>query len=275
MQHDKYSQALGRGLDAILGSVAGGENLQMVPLVDIHPSIYQPRQIFSEKDLTDLSLSIKEKGVLQPLLLRQISHRQYEIVAGERRWRASQIAGLHEVPAIVKKLSDVEVLEIALIENVQRKDLSAIEEARAYERLMNEFGYTQEQLSKIIGKSRSHIANTLRLLSLPESVHQLLDSGQITAGHARALLSAPDAETMAHRIVSENMNVRQAEECAKNPKGFAKKTEDVFMIECKLQEAFKRGVYIQPKGDAGEIKFTYRDAQDLDRLIHQLIGEWR
>jgi ParB family chromosome partitioning protein len=224
MAEDARHRGLGRGLSALLGEepvsaqADAGSRTRTLPVAFLKPNRFQPRRTFREDDLKELAQSIADKGVLQPILVRPTGKPdEYEIVAGERRWRASQLAKLHEVPVSVRAFSDAEALEIAIIENVQRADLNAIEEAGAYQQLMGQFGYTQDQLSDVIGKSRSHVANTLRLLKLPDGVKALIVDGKLTAGHARTLVGAPDAEKRAREMVAGAMNVRQAEQQKAKP----------------------------------------------------------
>lgn len=222
---------LGRGLSALFGDSDAGyqppaatmkpvpeRGQKSLPLVWLQPGKFQPRRSFDEAALKELAESIREHGVLQPLLVRPVAEKdRYEIIAGERRWRASQIAGVHEVPVIIRELSDADALEIALIENIQRQDLSALEEADGYQRLIAEFNHTQEDLAKIIGKSRSHIANTLRLLNLPNGVKKYLQEGAITAGHARALLVAENPEELVEEIIRDKLSVREVEQRVRKP----------------------------------------------------------
>ncbi|HRO13290.1 ParB/RepB/Spo0J family partition protein, partial [Amaricoccus sp.] len=223
-------KGLGRGLSALLADVAPVEEApraapergaakgqSRVPIEQIRANPDQPRRSFDEKELQDLAASIREKGVIQPLILRPhpVEASQYEIVAGERRWRAAQLAGVAEVPAVVRELSDSEVLELAIIENVQRADLNPLEEAQGYRQLMDRFGHTQERLAEALGKSRSHIANLLRLLTLPEPVLELVREGKLTAGHARALVTAGHPEALARRVVEGDLSVRQTEQLAR------------------------------------------------------------
>src|SRR6201996_1668784 len=213
-------RGLGRGLSALIGdevAAVKGEpvakkDLRSLPVAFLQPGRFQPRMNFAEQPLQELAASIKEKGVLSPILVRPIGPDRYEIVAGERRWRAAQIAKLHDVPVVVREMVDSEALEIAIIENVQRADLNAIEEAAAYYELMDRFKYTQEQVAKEVGKSRPHIANTLRLLTLPEPVRAMIRDGKLTAGHARTLIGREDAEARAKEIVEGLLSVREAEQ---------------------------------------------------------------
>ncbi len=225
-------KGLGRGLSALLADVnldetpaaapasptdaaAAPRPTDRIPIDRIRPNPDQPRRDFDEKDLEDLAASIREKGVIQPLILRPVASGGYEIVAGERRWRAAQRAGLHDLPAVVRDISNSEMLEIAIIENIQRADLNALEEAHGYRQLMDRFGHTQERLGEALGKSRSHIANLLRLLTLPEPVLDLLRSGKLTAGHARALVTATNPESLARQVVERDLSVRQTEQLAR------------------------------------------------------------
>ncbi|MBV9881432.1 MAG: ParB/RepB/Spo0J family partition protein, partial [Sphingomonadaceae bacterium] len=216
----KRPSGLGRGLSSLLGevaqeaSVAPGEGtrgaVQMIPVASIEPHPGQPRRIFQEESLVELAASIQTRGVIQPIVVRPHGHR-FQIVAGERRWRASQRARLHEIPAIVREFSDEETLEVALIENIQRQDLNAIEEAQAYRRLLDEYGHTQEELGRLVHKSRSHVANLLRLLDLPTKVQNLVGGGQLSMGHARALITAPDPVALAEEVIRRGLSVRETE----------------------------------------------------------------
>lgn len=280
---------LGRGLAALLGDMAEPEiattertGSKRVPIELIHPNPRNPRRSFDDSDLADLAKSIREKGVVQPILVRsakgQANH--YEIIAGERRWRASQRAGQHEIPVIVQEVSDKEALELAIIENVQRTDLNPLEEAYGYEQLIAEFAYTQQDLGEIIGKSRSHVANTLRLLKVSEPVKAHLRSGRITAGHARAVLAAPDPEALATKIVEEGLSVRQAESLAQAPRpaegpkpGRPKKAKDAdtVALEKTLSDALGLAVAIEHKADgSGEVKVRYGSLEQLDEVCRRL-----
>ena len=279
---------LGRGLAALLGDMAEPELMaaertgsKRVPIELVHPNPRNPRRQFGEADLADLAQSIREKGVVQPILVRsakgQANH--YEIIAGERRWRASQRAGQHEIPVIVQEVSDKEALELAIIENVQRADLNPIEEAFGYEQLIAEFGYTQQDLGQVIGKSRSHVANTLRLLKLPESVKDHLREGRLTAGHARALVTATDPEGLAQKIVEEGLTVRDAEALAQAPAEVAAKPikekkvkdADTVALEKSLSDMLGLVALIEHKADgSGELKLRYRSLEQLDDLCRRL-----
>ena len=280
---------LGRGLAALLGDMAEPEQIpeaersgsRRVPIELVRPNPRNPRRQFGEADLADLAQSIREKGVVQPILVRpvqgQINH--YEIIAGERRWRASQKAGQHEIPVVVQDVSDKEALELAIIENVQRADLNPIEEAFGYEQLIAEFGYTQQDLGQIIGKSRSHVANTLRLLKLPEPVKEHLREGRLSAGHARALITSADPEGLAEKVVSGGLSVRAAEALAQAPvegpvAALAKvkkpKNADTLDLEKTLTEVLGLVVSIDHKGDGGRVEIRYRTLEQLDEVCRRL-----
>ncbi|HEY8353004.1 MAG TPA: ParB/RepB/Spo0J family partition protein, partial [Sphingomonadales bacterium] len=282
---------LGRGLSALLGSDAEDyasldrlRSSKEVPIALLRPNRYQPRQLFREEALDELVESIREKGVLQPILVRRLHDEpdQYEIIAGERRWRAAQKAGLHKVPVVIRDADDAEALEVAIIENIQRADLSPVEEALAYERLMKEFGHTQEQLGQIVGKSRSHVANLLRLLTLPPPVQEMLNDGRLTMGHARALVTAANPLALAQQIVRENLTVREVEDLAREQKpGAAKpgakrnassaaKDPDIAALEADLSEAVGYKVVIEDNGKGGgELRIAYKTLDQLDELCRR------
>jgi ParB family transcriptional regulator, chromosome partitioning protein len=276
-------RGLGRGLSALLddselpGAREEGAQRRTLPVAFLKPNRNQPRRRFEEEELKELAQSIREKGVLQPILVRPLKGvNAYEIVAGERRWRAAQLAKLHEVPVVVRTLTDSEALEIAIVENVQRADLNAIEEAGAYRDLMEQFHYTQDRLAQAVGKSRSHIANTLRLLKLPEPVRLLIAEGKLTAGHARALVGTPDPEALANEIVSGSLSVRQAERKAQAPKGrvprkVAPKDADTRALEQGLSNALGMTVEIEHKGEAGgQVNIHYLSLEQLDEICRRL-----
>jgi ParB family chromosome partitioning protein len=274
-------RGLGRGLSALLGEgelAEEGEanrSSRLLPVAFLKPNRFQPRRFFDAGELKELADSIKEKGILQPILVRPTEARDsYEIVAGERRWRAAQLAKLHEVPAIVRTLTDGESLEIAIIENVQRAGLNAIEEAMGYQELMNRFSYTQEQLSDVIGKSRSHIANMLRLLKLPDSIKEMITDGRLSAGHARTLVGIPNPEQMAKTILAGGMTVRQAEKKAAAPKVTKRKTDkdaDTKALEASVSNALGMNVEIEHKGEKGGIvKIHYKSLEQLDEVMRRL-----
>ncbi|MGE0596290.1 MAG: ParB/RepB/Spo0J family partition protein [Hyphomonadaceae bacterium] len=255
-----------------------------IDLVQRNPG--QPRKHFSETELTELADSIKAHGVLQPILVRPIPGGKYEIVAGERRWRAAQRAGLHTIPAVVRELDEVEVLEIAIVENVQRMDLNPIEEAQGYHALIERFGRTQQDIAEQVGKSRPHIANMLRLLALPEELQEMVRDGRLTAGHARAILTAPDPRGLAQRAISEGLNVREIERLAQQAKdekhgprvtssaAGSAKDADTLAMERSLSEALGLSVTISDKGGAGELKISYRTLEQLDDLARRLRGSF-
>ena len=288
----KPSGGLGRGLSALMADVTQEPEAapdrprradQMVPVEKIFPNPDQPRRHFTKERLDDLANSIREKGVIQPLILRKNPRDEdtYEIVAGERRWRASQQAQLHEVPAIIREYNDTEALEVAIIENIQRADLNAIEEAQGYRDLMKRFGHTQEKVSEALGKSRSHIANFLRLLNLPDEVQDMVIEGALTAGHARALVTAEDPVGLGKQIAAKGLSVRDAERLAKGPKPAAKsakpsaKTEkdaDTRALEGDLSAAMGMKVTIdhKPGGESGVVTIRYADLDQLDDICGKL-----
>ena len=274
---------LGRSLASLIGE--GGEGLGLapddqraVPLSALKASRYNPRRDFSETQLDELASSIRERGMVQPLVVRPIGDNTYEIVAGERRWRAAQRAKLHEVPVVIRALTDQEAVEIAIIENVQREDLNAIEEGEGYHALMDGHAYTQEDLSKVIGKSRSHLANTLRLLKLPRLVQDLVRNGELSAGHARALIGRADAAKIAARIVKEGLTVRQVEALTQDrgtkTKGMAKavKDADTSAAESELHEALGLRVEIKAgRGERGELRIRYANYDQLEDVRMRLM----
>jgi ParB family chromosome partitioning protein len=269
---------LGRGLAALLGEAeertVGGGAVREVAIETIRPGAYQPRRRFDEAELEALAQSIREKGVLQPLLVRPVDAvaAAFELVAGERRWRAAQRAGLHQVPVLVRTLSDAETLEIALVENLQREDLSALEEAEAYRRLMQEFGRTQAGLAETVGKSRSHVANTLRLLGLPETVRRRLDEGALSAGHARALVAASDPVALAGEIIRRGLNVRMTERLVqgrvrKRAGARQARDADTAALERDLGNTLGLRVTIASKPRGGALTLHYSSLDQLDRLL--------
>ncbi len=279
---EERPRALGRGLSALMGDKPAEEAGRpragrTLPIAFLKPNRFQPRKNFSAEELADLANSIREKGMLLPILARPVLGvpDSYEIVAGERRWRAAQMAKLHEVPVVVREMSDAELLELAIIENVQRSDLNAVEEATAYQELIDRFGYTQERLAQDVGKSRSHIANTLRLLKLPAAVQAMLRDGKLTAGHARTLIGLPNAEELAQEIVAGGLNVRQAERRAPARTGKAKtpheKNPDVRALETSLTNMLGLIVQVVDKpGKGGELRIAYKTLEQLDDLIRRL-----
>ncbi len=281
---DARPRALGKGLSALIGDEAAptrGELSQrgskMLPVAFLRPNPNQPRKRFAEQDLRDLAESIREKGVLQPILVRPVrgDSSAFEIVAGERRWRAAQLASLHDVPVLVRDLSDSEALELAIIENVQRADLNAMEEASGYQDLMNRFGYTQEKIAQDVGKSRSHIANTLRLLKLPDAVQVMIRDGRLTAGHARTLIGEADPEALAKQLVEGSINVRSAEERKKSARKAsiapAFKDPNVADYESSVSNALGLKVHIMHKGDkGGEVRIAYKTLEQLEEIVRRL-----
>lgn len=292
MAEEQGRSRLGRGLAALIGDV--GEEIgaierargqRRVPVEFLRPSARNPRRSFAETDLNELTASVKERGILQPIIVRSISGMldAYEIIAGERRWRAAQRAELHDVPVILVEADDREALEIAIVENVQRADLNAIEEAAGYERLIAEFGYTQNDLARVIGKSRSHVANTLRLSKLPEPVRNMVSEGAVSAGHARALLSVSDPEFMAKKIVAEGLSVRDIERIVQDEtrgetksavpasKPRPEKDPDTRALEKALEEALGLSVTIAHRASgSGEVRIGYKTLDQLDALCRRL-----
>ena len=289
-------RGLGRGLSALMSDVTQEIAPQIdqaprradffVPVEQVQPNPDQPRRAFDDAALQELATSIAEKGVIQPLIVREHPTRTgiYEIVAGERRWRASQIAQLHDIPVIVRQYTDTEVLEVAIIENIQRADLNPIDEGAGYRQLMQKFGHTQEQLSSVLGKSRSHIANVIRLLSLPDGVRAYLVDGKLTAGHARTLIGHDDAQRLADHIVKTGMSVRDAEKLAKQGLTKAKTTKtinsvtgkdaDTVQIEGELSAALGMKVSIDHASgtEGGRLSVSYRNLDQLDDLLRALSG---
>ena len=295
VERKSKSRGLGRGLSSLMGDLkneplTSNENSEsqivekLVPVEKIYPNPNQPRKSFQEEKLIELANSIKTKGIVQPLIVRKKkgTKESFEIVAGERRWRAAQRAQIHELPVIIKEFTDIEVLEIAIIENVQRADLNPIEEALGYENLMKNFDHTQDGLSKEIGKSRSHIANLLRLLNLPSAVQELLISGQLTAGHARALVTCDNPLAIAKQIISLGLSVRDAERLAKNvsEKKVSNKTKikekpaDTILLESDLSAALRMKVSINHEEgkEKGLISITYKSLDELDRISEVILN---
>ncbi len=289
MLDDHKGKGLGRGLSALLGDDAEDyaaldkvRSTKELPIEFLKANPDQPRRVFVEAEIDELAASIREKGILQPILVRPLDEgtNDYQIVAGERRWRAAQKAQLHNVPVIVKDLTDREVLEIALIENIQRADLNPIDEAAGYRALLQEFDHTQEELSKVIGKSRSHIANVMRLLSLPDDVQKYVIDGHLSAGHARALVNVDDPSGLAREIVAKELNVRETEELVRagkprrRPSGrkpVAEKDPDTIALEQNLTNTLGLSVEItfdEEKG--GDIRISYKTLEQLDDVCQKL-----
>jgi ParB family chromosome partitioning protein len=280
---------LGRGLAALIGdsgdegsAIERARGQRRIPISFLRPNPRNPRQTFTEEDLEDLANSIREKGVIQPILVRAVSGTidSYEIIAGERRWRAAQRAELHDVPVTIVEASDSEALELAIIENVQRADLNAIEEAIGYDRLIEEFAYSQNDLAKVIGKSRSHVANTLRLLKLSAPIKASVMEGKLSAGHARALLSVNNPEAVAQLIIAENMSVREAEGIVQDQSQSAGKAlrarsrvdkdPDTIALERTISDVLGLKVTLDHRGETGEMKIRYNSLEQLDDLCRRL-----
>jgi len=278
---DASYQPAPRGHDAATSTKSGG--MQRMPVAWLQSGKFQPRHHFDEEALRELADSVRERGILEPLLVRPLDGKRdaYEIIAGERRWRAAQIAGLHDVPVLVRSLTDREAMEFGIIENVQREDLSPIEEGEGYKRLIEEFGHTQEALAKIVGKSRPHITNMMRLLSLPKEVQNMISAGSLTSGHARAIITTNNPLELAKEIVKKGLNVRQAETLAKrnqdNPEIHKKRANpdestDVLSLEKELERAIGLKVKILTKGKGGTFTLFYTDLDQLDDIIKKLRG---
>ena len=286
--NDNKPSRLGRGLAALIGDMQTAEGVRgseevpggvrQVPISQVIASRANPRREFDAEHLEELANSVREKGVMQPLLVRPHGD-QFEIIAGERRWRAAQKAGLHEVPVIVREVDDKEALELAIIENVQRVDLNPLEEAQGYGQLIDQFSYTQQDLAQVIGKSRSHVANTMRLLRLPEDVRGMLARGELTAGHARTLITADDPSGLAKRIASSGLSVREAEALAQRGAGAAKKKStdakpakdpDTLALERRLSDMLGLSVSIDHKDEGGRLEIRYRTLEQLDGVCLKL-----
>ncbi|MBL8578207.1 MAG: ParB/RepB/Spo0J family partition protein [Mesorhizobium sp.] len=293
MNDEQSKKRLGRGLAALIGEMdrpAARETTQApsvtapaadgrVPIEFVSPNPKNPRRSFAEPDLSDLAQSIREHGIVQPVLVRRKADGKYEIIAGERRWRAAQKAGLTEIPVLVRDVDDRTALELAIIENVQRADLNPVEEALGYQQLIDDHSYTQADLGNVIGKSRSHVANTLRLLKLPESIRDLLVNGSLSAGHARTLVTADDPSSLARRIVDGGLSVRQAEALAQQPQGAPKprqavtpqeKDPDTLALEKLLSDVTGLSVAIAHKDKGGEVRIGYRTLDQLDDICRRL-----
>jgi ParB family chromosome partitioning protein len=283
---------LGRGLASLIGEQGPAqprlppEGVQrIVPIGQVEPGAFNPRKAFRDDELDELAESIRQKGLVQPLIVREADGNNYEIVAGERRWRAAQRAGVHMVPVIIRELSDQEVLELAIIENVQRADLNAIEEAGGYRDLIERFGYTQDRLSEVIGKSRSHLANTLRLLKLPDAVRAHVSEGRLTAGHARPLVGREDAEHLAELIIAKDMSVRDVEALVQRAdlrkeqpqiRRVREKDPDTRAFETEVSNILGLKVEIKPgAGETGSLTIKYTDFDQLDYLRMLLVGDRR
>ena len=271
-------KGLGRGLSSLLGDIQKKIEKNKVSIKDLSRNKFQPRKNFSKESLEELTNSIKEQGVIQPIVVRpdKINDGKYEIIAGERRWLASQNAGLHEVPVVILDVDDIKSLEFAIVENVQRQDLNPVEEAKGYQRLIDDFNYNQDKLSKFIGKSRSYIANSLRLLGLPEDVLNLLSMGNLTSGHARTLIGLNNANEIAKKIIQKKLSVRQSEVLVrqfrdKKFKLVHKKDSNILDLQKDLEEKTGLNVSINnKKNNTGTISFEYHDLDQLDKLINSI-----
>ncbi len=288
MTDEQSKRRLGRGLAALIGEIDKPANDTAekpvadgsVPIEFVTRNPHNPRRNFAEADLADLAQSIREHGIVQPVVVRRAGLDRYEIIAGERRWRAAQQAGLTSVPIIIKDVDDRVALEIAIVENVQRSDLNPVEEAMGYQQLIDEHGYTQNDLGQVIGKSRSHVANTLRLLKLPENVLSLISDGSLSAGHARTLVNAQDPAGLARRIIDQGLSVRQAEALqqapAKKPAGSAahprEKDADTLALEKLLTDSLGMKVAVAHGNKGGELKIAYSSLEQLDELCRLLQG---
>jgi len=278
MIENRLKKGLGRGLSSLLGDSGKKIQTNKIPIKDLIRNKFQPRKNFNKDSLEELSNSIKEQGVIQPIIVRtsKSSEGKYEIIAGERRWLASQNAGLHEVPVVILNVDDAKSLEFAIVENVQRQDLNAIEEARSYQKLISDFNYNQEKLSKFIGKSRSYIANTLRLLSLPLDVLLSVEQGVLTAGHARTLIGLNNSTYLAKKIIQNKLSVRQSENLVKQLRNkkfklVSKKDSNILKLQKDLEQKTGLNVSINnKKNNSGIISFEYKDLDQLDNLINTL-----
>ena len=275
MDSSKIKKGLGRGLSSLIGETKIETNINKLLISDLKRNKLQPRRIFDENSLEDLTNSIKERGIIQPIIVRksQEDKSKYEIIAGERRWLSAQKAGLHEVPVVITEADDLKSLEFAIVENVQRHDLNAIEEAQGYQRLINDFSYDQEKVAKFIGKSRSHITNTLRLLTLPEEVIKFIEEKKITPGHAKILIGLENVTFVAKKIIEKKLSVRQTENLAKifKSKGIAKKKSDdpnIEHLQSSIIDKIGINVFIKnKKNNRGLISFEYKDLDQLNKII--------
>jgi len=285
---------LGRGLAALIGDVGdetpvtdSGRKARRAPIENLQPNPRNPRRLFSDDELDELAASIRERGIIQPIVVRALKGGNFEIIAGERRWRAAQRAGLHDVPIAVVEANDAQSLEYAIIENVQRADLNPIEEATGYLALMDDFNRTQEEVAQIVGKSRPHIANTIRLLKLSEPVKQLVRTGKISAGHARLLVGQPNAELIAHEVIDKGWSVRDLEadmrkdvanqlrDMRREAKGFVTnipKDADTHALERRLSDALGLDVSVDHRGESGTLRIKYRNLEQLDAVLRKLGG---
>jgi ParB family chromosome partitioning protein len=288
MAEDAARSRLGRGLAALIGDVGTESSAERprgqrrVATSSLRPNARNPRRLFSDTELDELTASLRERGMIQPIVARPVrgAPDAYEIIAGERRWRAAQRAGLHEVPVVIIEATDEESLQLAIIENVQRADLNPLEEAEGYRALMEDYSHTQDDIAKMVGKSRSHVANTLRLLKLPPSIRGYIFKGKLDAGHARMLIGQPNAEKLAEEIVARGLNVRQVEEIARQESGrngksrsrkrSAEKNADTLALEKRLSDALGLVVSIDVRGESGVVSIRYRNLDQLDDLARRL-----
>ena len=272
---EKIKKGLGRGLSSLIGETKVESKKNQLSLSDLVPNRYQPRKIFDERNLEDLTNSIKERGMIQPIIVRKSTQdmSKFEIIAGERRWLAAQRAGLHTVPVVITEADDLKSLEFAIVENVQRHDLNPLEEAQGYKRLIDDFSYDQEKVSKFIGKSRSHITNSLRLLTLPDDVIKLIETQKLTAGHAKILVGLENASFVARKIIEKKLSVRQAENFVKffkNKKQKSSPTKNTNIIALELSISNKIGLNVDiqnTKRNKGKISFEYKDLDQLNKII--------
>tara|TARA_Y100000591_G_scaffold195688_1_gene169378 strand:+ start:789 stop:1631 length:843 start_codon:yes stop_codon:yes gene_type:complete len=272
---DKIKKGLGRGLSSLIGETKAEPQKNQLPISDLIPNKYQPRKIFDEENLKDLTNSIKERGMIQPIIVRKSSNNssKFEIIAGERRWLAAQRVGLHNVPVVITEADDLKSLEFAIVENVQRHDLNPLEEAQGYKKLIDEFSYDQEKVSKFIGKSRSYITNSLRLLTLPVDVIKLIESQQLTAGHAKILVGLDNASFIASKIIDKKLSVRQSEAFVrifknKKSKSHIAKDSNIIALELSISNKIGLNVDIQNnKRNKGKISFEYKDLDQLNKII--------
>ena len=275
MDSNKIKKGLGRGLSSLIGETKVETLKNQLSISDLIPNKYQPRKIFDEDNLNDLTNSIKERGILQPIIVRKSNHdkSKFEIIAGERRWLAAQRAGFHKVPVVITEVDDLRSLEFAIVENVQRHDLNPLEEAQGYRRLIDEFAYDREKVSKFIGKSRSHIANTLRLLTLPDTIIKLIESQKLSAGHAKILVGLENASFVASKIVEKKLSVRQAEKLVNTFKNYRqnsknKKFANIVDLETSISNKIGLNVEIKnKKNNKGKITFEYKDLDKLNKII--------
>ena len=276
MNSNKIKKGLGRGLSSLIGETKVNDQKNKISISDIVPNKYQPRKIFDEDNLNDLTNSIKERGILQPIIVRKSNddNSKFEIIAGERRWLAAQRAGLHEIPVVVTEADDLKSLEFAIVENVQRHDLNPLEEAQGYKRLIDEFSYDQEKVSKFIGKSRSHITNSLRILTLPTEVIKLIETQKLTTGHAKILVGLENASFVANKIFEKKLSVRQAENFVKifkNKRQKREKVKDANIKDLEISVSNKIGLNVaiqNKKNNKGKITFEYKDLDQLNKIIH-------